>query len=427
MLKFTGFLFISLFLSNLVFADELEVKMKKYPITKTFSLGKRGLILYGEDPNKNSNQKEIVLIKDNKVVWYSQFMPSAFNVIPIYSNESNYMYFIDEGYVKGGTLNYIFVDNSGTSRKGKLNLSMELRKAGAPNPSKLDLIKMYSTKRYMVMLFSEKVGTEILYYSICIAHSSQKIYPKKFVGTAFEEKENLKSGIDYLGSNEDDLLFAQRVKDSQFEGYYITFYNPQTAAEDIRKFSFPFTKMAKHQKIFTKGVYDKHQKPISINTLVKSINDQSTISFIQNNIIFSGVEWIDGPKSIMVKKMDLNAKTLFNVKHSLKEYERENPTFLKKIKEGNFGFQLAFYRGFYMGALSSKSTLLFYLNANSGEKNFSDIGAFSLDDFNKNIYYLFEDLQNKEYPWYQICARDLYSSNSSVFNKMKVTLIRHKL
>jgi hypothetical protein len=418
---------ILLQVSNLSFADEVEIKMKKYPVSKTFSLGKRGVLFFGGDPNKNSNQKEIVLVKDSKIVWYSQFMPSAYDVIPIYSNESNYMYFVEEGYVKGGNLGYIFIDNSGTSRKGKLNLSLEMRKAGVGDMSKLDLIKMYSTKKYFVILFSEKSGPETSYYMLAVAHATQRTYPSKLVQTSYDAKEKYKSSFECIGTSGEKIMLAQRAVEGDFSGFYITFIDPKANSEDTRKFAFPIHKMALHQRIFTKGVYDNEAKEISASVTVKTKDYQGFISFQDNAITMAGLEFSDQPDALMIKKMDVNGVEKFKHRHLLHEEKYEFAKFMGKVKNGNFGFQLAFYKGYYIGAASGKSTFLMYLNGETGVVNLAEHEKFNLDEFNSKLYYIFENLREKEFAWYQICGGDFYTSDQPILNKKEFKIVRNKL
>lgn len=418
-------LFMVLTLSNL-FGQELAISMKKYPVTRTFGLGERGLLLYGEDPNKNSNQKELVLVKGTEVDWYSQCMPSSYNVIPVYSNESNYIYFVEEGYVKGGNLGYIFMDNSGTSRKGKVNISLEMRKIDIRDASKLDLIQMHSAKEYLVLLFAEKSGSEITYYALFVAHATQRVYPVKLIHSSYEAKDKFKSALEFLGTCKDKILLAQRVKEGDFQGFYISEIDPKAGTDETRKIAYPIAQMAHDQKVVVDGSYYSDRETPSPSNTVKTAEYLGDIQLIGEKIYIMGVEYEEEYNGLRLKTCDADYKELLDVRIPF-DADFPNKQDLEKFKNGSFGFELFKNRNFFMGAMSSKKTILLYIDINSGKLVQSSFGNYDLEELSKNAYYLYEDLRKKKFAWFQGCHSDFYSSADPIFNKMEFKIYRSKL
>lgn len=426
LLSFFG-ICVLIFSQSMLQAQEVKVKMKKYPVTKTFSLGQRGLLLYGEDPNKNSNQKEIVLIKDGIIDWYSQFMPSNYNVIPVYANESNYVYFVEEGYAKGGELGYVFIDNSGTSRKGKLNISMEMRKIGVKDASKLELIQMYSASQYFVVLFEEKSGSELSYYALFVAHGSQKVYTMKLVHSSFESKDKFKSPFEFIGTSQGKLLFAQRAWEGGFQGFYLSMIDPKNGKDETRKFAFPISKMSLNQKIYTKGFYDAKERPISSSTIVKSRAYQGGVILRKDFIYMYGVDITSDVQTMQIKKADVNGNKIWQTKYIFDPDNLDQNKLLAKLKSGNFGLQFEKSKDHLMGAISGRMTMLFYIDIEKGNLSHEDYEAYGLETLNKNVYYIFENLRNKKYAWFQFCGADFYKTEQLFMNKKEFSIIRHKL
>ncbi len=420
---------ISLFFFSLnqLQAQDVEVKMKKYPATESYSLGGRGLLVYGEDPTKNSNQKEIVLIKEGQVEWYSQFMPSNYNVIPVFSNESNYVYFVEEGYVKGGNLGYVFIDNSGTSRKGKINISLEMRKVGVKDASKLELEKMYSAKSYFVLLFNEKSGSEFSYYALFVAHGSQKMYAMKLVQSSYEAKDKFKSPFEFIGTSREKILLAQRAVEGDFSGFYISEIDPKANKDETRKFAFPIGDMTISQNIRVKGVYDINAKPISAGTTIKSRENQGGILLRKDHIYMYGLNIEKDVKRMEFKKVDINANEKWSVKFTFDPDDLEHERLISKIKAGNFGMQIEKIKEHLIGAVSGKSTMLFYIDDENGSFSHKDFETYDLDKLNKNIYYIFENLRKKSFTWFKFCGLNFYTSESSFNNKMEFKVTWHKL
>lgn len=419
----------TLFTLNLSFqfAQELEINMKKYPVTKSFPRGKRGVIFYGEDPNRNSNQKEIVLVNEDKIQWYSQFMPSNYNVIPLFSNESNYMYFVEEGYIKGGPISYIFLDNSGTPRKGKVNLAMELRKVGVKDARTLDLVRMYSTKNYFTIILEEKSGSEKSFYAINVGHASQRVYPMKFVQSGFDAKEKFKSGMEYIGTSGSKLMFAQRAAEGDFEGFYISFVDPKEGTDETRKFKFQLNDLAKHFKFYQRGVYVSEMEEVNSSTKVGDNDYLAYIDYHNDLIVMAGVEMNPDPLAFKLKTFDVNGNEKFEHRHLLDTEEYQLPMAAAKIKSGTFGFQLAYYKGYYIGAATKKKTFLMFMNDKNGVAEFADHINVGIEKFKDNIYYAFEDLRKKEYKWNEIAQGSLFTSELPIFGKMEFKIFRKKL
>ena len=260
-----------------------------------------------------------------------------------------------------------------------------------------------------------------------IGHASQKVYPIKFVQAAYDAKDKYKSTPDFIGTADEKLMFAQRAVEGDFEGFYISFIDPKKGTDETRKFKFPLKKLALHYKILERGVYKADGKEATSTLKVSSKDYQAFIAYQDSSILMSGVELNPLLHAFVISAVDINGNEKFFHRHLLDSDRYDLTSFVNKTKNGNFAFQLAFYRGHYIGALSSKNTYLMFMDGKTGVVSFADYSNYNVDTFKNHIYYIFEDLRKKKYDWYEITGMNLYSSESSIFNKKEFIIHLHKL
>ncbi|MEZ4939140.1 MAG: hypothetical protein R2799_16255, partial [Crocinitomicaceae bacterium] len=401
-------------------------KMKKYPVSKSINLGSRGLLLYGEDPTNNSNQKELVLVKDAKIEWFSQCMPSHYKVIPVYSLESNYVYFVEDNYENGGILNYVFIDNSGTSRKGKVNISQEFRRIGVNDASKLELVQMHSTESYFMILFEEKGKSETSNYAMFISHASQRFYPMKLVHSSYEGKDVFKSAMRFLGTKDQKIILAQRTKEANFEGFYLSEIQPKEGKDETRKIEFPISKMAYNQKITLEGSYVTAVNALSTTSTVKTSEFLGEIMYPDNTIVIMGMEYDKAPVGVHIKIVDASYNEVLNIRNKF-EGDDEMNRFLEKLKNGSFGFEFTRFRNYLIGAISEKESLFLYFDKKTGKLVQQSMTSYNFETLRNNAYYILEDLRKKKYAWFEACNADMYYSESKIWGKEEFKIYRSKL
>ena len=128
-----------------------------------------------------------------------------------------------------------------------------------------------------------------------------------------------------------------------------------------------------------------------------------------------------------IKKADINGNKIWQTKYKFDPENIDQNKVLAKLKSGNFGLQFEKSKSHLMGAVSGKMSMLFYIDLEKGNLSHEEYEAYGLDKLNKNVYYIFENLRNEKFVWFQFCGSDFYTSDQTFLNKKEFSIIRHKL
>lgn len=218
-------LFITLFLSLGLNAQELEIEAQKYPYHDIIEWKGQGAILMSKDPNQVTRVITLTLVGDqNSSIWDETFTPRDEEFFYISSDNARYVYFLDDLELDNGKVYFTQLNEAGNKKTTNVSLVNTFKSMGVSDYRELELINIVVTDKALVHHFryhdkSEKVYKE---FATFITHHNLLPYGAEIASTPVADMKNEDFGHwEYVGFTEDKICFAARGVANKKKGWTV--------------------------------------------------------------------------------------------------------------------------------------------------------------------------------------------------------------
>lgn len=212
LMKNISFLLLIILISTTSLFSQVEVPKGKYPFYKIVEWPNQGSILLAKDPSGSTNDIYINLLDtEGEVPWGKTIYPKVEDPKLIISNNSNYIYFVDNYKPVKNFIEYNQLNQSGGVVSTKFDVLQVIRSYGYTTPNDLELMEIINTPKSLVFYFQLPVKSEGIIENIFISitHHNNRLYHYK--GPATDMKLQKKGTIDpilFAGADESTINFS---------------------------------------------------------------------------------------------------------------------------------------------------------------------------------------------------------------------------
>ncbi|RFC55838.1 hypothetical protein [Brumimicrobium aurantiacum] len=222
-MKYFLSLFIFLLISFSNIYAQVEVPKGKYPFYKMVEWPHHGTLLLSKDLSGAKNDIEVNLLNhDGEAIWDKIIYPSVDDAKLIVSDETDYVYLIENFSPKKNFIHYHQINQSGNIVSTKFDVLKVIRTYGYTIPSEMELTEVVNTPESIVFYFQLPIKSEDIIENIfvSITHHNNRVYHYKAPATEMKmKKKEMVDPILYAGSNLSSIYFS----------YYSTDGNSQSA------------------------------------------------------------------------------------------------------------------------------------------------------------------------------------------------------
>lgn len=192
--------------------SQVEIPKGKYPFYKIVEWPNQGSILMSKDEKGSTNDIYVNLLNSiGEVQWGKTIYPKVENPKLIVSNDSEYIYFVDNFKPVNNSIEYIQINQSGGVVSTKFDVLQVIRGYGYTTPNDLELKEIVNTPKSLVFYFQLPVKSEGIIENIFISitHHNNRSYHYKAPST--DMKSQKKGSVDpllFAGADESTISFA---------------------------------------------------------------------------------------------------------------------------------------------------------------------------------------------------------------------------
>lgn len=251
-----------MFCSGISIAQEISITPKKLSYYKLYEWPGKGVIVAGKDFKGNTLQQEITLVSaSGETKWQEQYMPQVENPYPIYSEHSDYLYFLDQLEPDNGKIFYNQTNLSGYIRKGSVYFPPIFRSVSDIDYSSCELIDINNATDDLIFHFRLKDKKNKQYQDVLVFlnHYSLKTFiakvPAVFPFDVVEKGD--KSLLYFAGSKADENYFVHTTVKDKKEGFDILIFDKKGAFSGSRFLLNPDTaiELSDRKAFFPSGAY----------------------------------------------------------------------------------------------------------------------------------------------------------------------------
>jgi len=237
-------LFLVLFMNQFASAQAI-VEKGKFPYKQLVEWPNHGMLILGEDPSNHSTDRTVSLL-DNKgeTAWTKNLQLGVDNPHLIVSEQSNYIYFIDNLEPENKTIGYNQMNKSGSIVSTKLNVFYAIREFGYRTPSNLILKDIVNTRKSLVFYFQLPVKNEGIIENIFISitHHNNRVYYFQGPPTHLSKLKDEEEGpYLFAGADENTICFARYKLVAGNKRINFLPFSPKGKAQNSYHFSLPKT------------------------------------------------------------------------------------------------------------------------------------------------------------------------------------------
>lgn len=192
---------------------QIEIPEGKFPYNQFVEWPNVGGLFLNHDPDEKARDFNLTFVNaEGKVQWQETIYPKGYDLIPVVSAESNYIYFLDNLEIQKNKLQYHQINKSGSVTSTNIDFLRDLKKFGYNTPGEALVQNVVNTSSALVIQLllenkDEKIYDHILFF---ITHHNHRTYSAKMEPTSFNNlKEENTSTPYFAGSMGDEIYFAQ--------------------------------------------------------------------------------------------------------------------------------------------------------------------------------------------------------------------------
>ncbi len=204
-------------------AQKFMVPMVNYPFTDVIEWKGMGTILMSKDPNMAKPQINLTLVGDQEEsIWDQKIRPKNKEFYYLSSENARYVYFLDNLDLEGGKVYFNQLNAAGNVKTTSTSISSAIKKLGAYDYNKLELINVVVTDKALVHHFRyiDKKAKSIREFATFITHHNMLCYAVELgtIPTADLKDENI-GQWNYIGFTGNEIHFAARGYSSKKKGW----------------------------------------------------------------------------------------------------------------------------------------------------------------------------------------------------------------
>lgn len=221
-------LFLPLFISASLFGQNIEIDAANHPYFDIIEWKGMGGLLLSKDPSGNSKQINITLVGDHPTsIWDQKFTPKEEEYYYISSENARYVYFLDNLDLNNGKVYFSQLNSAGNIKSTSVSFISALKKLGAYDYNKLELINVVVTDKALVHHFryNDKKNKQVTELAIFMTHHNFLTYGVELGSVSFESLKNEKYGHwQFIGFTGDRILFGARDYQNKTRGWTLKEY-----------------------------------------------------------------------------------------------------------------------------------------------------------------------------------------------------------
>jgi hypothetical protein len=145
---------LSLIIGISTFGQQFEIPAEEYPFYTIIEWKGIGSMLLNRDPSGNSKKVNLTLVSDKTTrIWQQSFNPNGKDFYYISSENARYVYFLDNLNPENGKISLHQLNSAGNIKSSTILLGPAIKKLGAYDFTKLELMDIVTTDKALVHIF----------------------------------------------------------------------------------------------------------------------------------------------------------------------------------------------------------------------------------------------------------------------------------
>lgn len=236
MMRVFTLFFLALLLQPFSSFSQIKMDKGKYPFKQIVEWPGKGTLFMADDPTGKTKEKNISLFKpDGQLGWNKSIYPKVKNTHLILSNNSRYIYFVDDlKLYNDRDIRYNQVNMSGSIVHTQLSMLSIIKKYGYSMPDKLKLREIVNTPKALVLYFQlpndDKGVVENIF--VTITHHNNRVYSLKGPPTSMELlKEGKAYPFYFAGATASTICFSRFTTSHQKQQVQYALFSPKAEAQ----------------------------------------------------------------------------------------------------------------------------------------------------------------------------------------------------
>jgi hypothetical protein len=229
---------LSLIIGISTFGQQFEIPAEEYPFYTIIEWKGIGSMLLNRDPSGNSKKVNLTLVSDKTTrIWQQSFNPNGKDFYYISSENARYVYFLDNLNPENGKISLHQLNSAGNIKSSTILLGPAIKKLGAYDFTKLELMDIVTTDKALVHIFryhdeKEKKYTEIATF---MTHHNMLVYAT-IIGEVSEIslKEGNYGHWNYCGFTDDQIYFAAGDYQNKQKGWTVKNFTSKAVLTETR-------------------------------------------------------------------------------------------------------------------------------------------------------------------------------------------------
>ena len=229
---------LSLIIGFSTFGQQFEIPAEEYPFYSIIEWKGMGSMLLNRDPSGNAKKVNLTLVSDKTTrIWQQSFNPNGKDFYYISSENARYVYFLDNLNLDNGKVSLHQLNSAGNIKSSTILLGSAIKKLGAYDLTKLELMDIVTTDKALVHIFryhdeKEKKYTEIATF---MTHHNMLVYAS-IIGEVSELsfKEGNYGQWKYCGFTADQIYFSARDYQNKQKGWTVKNFTSKGVLAETR-------------------------------------------------------------------------------------------------------------------------------------------------------------------------------------------------
>lgn len=208
-----------------VTAQKIEIEAVDHPYFDIIEWKGMGAMLMSKDPSGNSKQINLTLVGNHPTsIWDQKFTPKGEEYFYVSSENARYVYFLDNLELKNGKVYFSQLNSAGNIKSTSVSFISTIKKLGAYDYNKLELINIVVTDKALVHHFryNDKKNKQIVELAVFMTHHNFLTYGVELGNVSYAQLKDQKYGhSQFIGFTGDRILFAARDYQNKTRGWTV--------------------------------------------------------------------------------------------------------------------------------------------------------------------------------------------------------------
>ena len=228
-------LILSLFFALNTFTQTFTIEEATHPYFDIIEWKGMGALLLSKDPAGNAKQINITLVGNQTTsIWDQKFTPKGKEYYYISSENARYVYFLDNLDLINGKASFSQLNSAGNVKSTSVSIGNAVKKLGAYDYNKLELINVAVTDKALVHHFryEDKKNKSVVEIATFTTHHNFLCYAVELGAIPYASLKDEKYGHwEYVGFTGDRVFFAARDFQNKNRGWSVKEFNSKGKAK----------------------------------------------------------------------------------------------------------------------------------------------------------------------------------------------------